>query len=290
MPEGVWHEEADGALRFHPLPPPSDQDVAEVAERVVRKVARLLARRDADAAGAAEAAEADIEPDALAQAHADAVQLPIPLPATEPVPRTSAARRRCAFVDGFSLHANTFVDAADRPALERLCRYLLRPLITPDRLRLRPDGRIEYLFRRPDPTGRTSWVTDGPSWCRRLATLIPPRRSHTTRFHGVLSSAHAWRSHVVPVPPPAPEPPSSPSLIRLAQRLDWAQLLRRVFGPDVTRCPRCGDTLRVLAFLTHPDVTASILDHLGIRSDVPPLAPARAPPFDVDEPSFDFEA
>jgi putative Ca2+/H+ antiporter (TMEM165/GDT1 family) len=40
---------------------------------------------------------------------------------------------------------------------------------------VRPDGRVEYHFRRPDPTRRTSWVTDGASWCRRLATLIPPQ-------------------------------------------------------------------------------------------------------------------
>lgn len=43
-------------------------------------------------------------------------------------------------------------------------------------LTMRADGRVEYQFRRPDPSGRTSWVTDGPTWCRRLATLIPPRR------------------------------------------------------------------------------------------------------------------
>jgi len=73
-------------------------------------------------------------------------------------------------------------------------RYLLRPLISADRLTMRPDGRVEYRFRRPDPTGRTSWVTDGPTWVRRLATLIPPRRSHSTRFHGVLASAHRWRA------------------------------------------------------------------------------------------------
>jgi hypothetical protein len=38
----------------------------------------------------------------------------------------------------------------------------------------------------------------------------------------------------------------------------------------------------VLAFLTHPDVTARILDHLGLASTVPPIAPARAPPHALD--------
>jgi len=94
------------------------------------------------------------------------------------------------------------VDAhSDRAALERLARYLLRPAISADRVAVRSDGRVEYRFRRPDPTGRTSWATDGPTLCRRLATLIPPPRGHTVRYHGVFSSAHKLRDRVVPVPP-----------------------------------------------------------------------------------------
>ena len=81
----------------------------------------------------------DDEPDALAYAQAEAVQLPMAL--AEPLPRTSGARRRCAFIDGFSLHADTSVDAGDRPALERLVRYVLRALISADRLTARPSGR-----------------------------------------------------------------------------------------------------------------------------------------------------
>lgn len=180
-------------------------------------------------------------------------------------PRTSASRRRCAFIDGFSLHADTSVDAADRPGLERLVRYLLRPLISADHLTVRSDGRVEYHFRRPDPSGRTSWVTDGTTWCRRLATFIPPRRAHTTRFHGVLASAHGWRARIVPTPPTAAEVSAQsattttpPPTMMLARRLDWAALLRRVFGDQVTQCPRCGDHLRVLAFITDPGVTAHI--------------------------------
>jgi hypothetical protein len=82
----------------------------------VGKLRLLLARRD-DAV--------DDEPDALAYAQAEAVQLPMSL--AEPAPPSSASRRRCAFIDGFSLHADTSVDAAERPALERLVRYLLSP-------------------------------------------------------------------------------------------------------------------------------------------------------------------
>lgn len=284
VPEGVWHESPDGSIRFHPLPPPTDEDIEMLAGRIVRRTARLLARRDADRPD-------DEPPDALAHAQAESMQLTLAGSGgghrTPPTP--TPARRRCALVDGFSLHANTSVDAADRAGLERLARYLLRPLISADRLTLRPDGRVEYQFRRPDPTGRTSWVTDGPTWCRRLATLIPPSRSHLTRFHGVLSSAHKWRSHIVPAVTPAVSDDKPPTAMILAHRLDWASLLRRVFGESVTQCPRCGDPLRVLAFITDPRVTEEILDHLGLVTDIPAIAPARAPPDDDAHP-LDFDS
>lgn len=100
--------------------------------------------------------------------------------------------------------------------------------------------------------------------------------------HGVLSSAHRWRSRVVPVPPTAAEPESTTTTpMMLARRLDWAALLRRVFGEQVTQCPRCGDHLRVLAFITDLQVTGHILEHLGLSSDRVPIAPARAPPDDA---------
>ena len=64
----------------------------------------------------------------------------------------------------------------------------------------------------------------------------------------------------------------------LARRLDWAALLRRVFGDQVTQCPRCGDHLRVLAFITDPMVAGRILEHLGLAAEVLVVAPARAGP------------
>jgi hypothetical protein len=92
-----------------------------------------------------------------------------------------------------------------------------------------------------------------------LAAIVPPARRHDVRYHGVLASAHALRGHVVAdlVPDadaagknPAPPRPG----VALARRLDWASLLQRVWGDDVTTCPRCHGSLRVLAFITQPDV------------------------------------
>lgn len=43
--DGVYSENKDGSLRFHPAGPPSDDEIAHVVERVARRVKGMLARR-----------------------------------------------------------------------------------------------------------------------------------------------------------------------------------------------------------------------------------------------------
>ncbi len=40
--DGVYAEQPDGTILFHPLPAPSDEDVARLARAVYRKVTRYL--------------------------------------------------------------------------------------------------------------------------------------------------------------------------------------------------------------------------------------------------------
>ena len=60
----------------------------------------------------------------------------------------------------------------------------------------------------------------------------------------------------------------------LVAPLTWAQRLKRVFNIDITLCPRCGGTMRVIADITNPDIIQKILDH--IEAQPPPLSPATA--------------
>ena len=47
-------------------------------------------------------------------------------------------------------------------------------------------------------------------------------------------------------------------------------------------CPRCGHAMRLIALIDQPEVIRRILRHLGQPLEVPPPAPARAPPFSDD--------
>ena len=59
----------------------------------------------------------------------------------DPAAVTPRGSRQAQF-DGFDLHANVWVSANDRAGLERRCRYVLRPPVPQERLRLRRDGRV----------------------------------------------------------------------------------------------------------------------------------------------------
>ena len=104
---------------------------------------------------------------------------------------------------GFSLHAATTAAADDLAGREALCRYVLRPPIAQDRLRLLDDGLVRIELKRAFYDGTVAVDLDPLSLLCRLATAVPPPRFHVVRYAGVLASAHKWRSLVVPPRPPA---------------------------------------------------------------------------------------
>src|SRR3990172_3093163 len=97
-PDGVFGLDEDGPARFVPLPPPEDEDVEAILRRVIRRTVKVLAPYDEGS-----------EDDALAALQADEVDRRLRYP--DPFPHV----RRCAFLEGFSLHAG--VRYAWRPVM-----------------------------------------------------------------------------------------------------------------------------------------------------------------------------
>ncbi len=200
------------------------------------------------------------------------------------LPDNGRARKRAAYLQGFSLHAAVHLHENDREGLAHLCGYGARPPFSQERLSQLPDGRLAYRLKRPLGDGRTALLLQPADLLRRLATLVPPPRAHLLRYHGVFAPASHWRRDVVPQPLAAaqhcdlaPLPSEGASTHapppRNRSRIPWAELLLRVFREDVLSCP-CGGRRVVLAYLTEPGPVKAILDHLGLPSTGPPLAPA----------------
>jgi len=108
------------------------------------------------------------------------------------------ATRRNAFLDGFSLHANTHLHGEDREGIERLCVYGARGPLAASRLRELPDGRLAYRMKRKAANGANELVLQPLELLQKLVALVPPPRVHLTRFHGVFAPNAGVRKRVVP--------------------------------------------------------------------------------------------
>jgi hypothetical protein len=298
--DGVYDARGDGRPAFHALAPPGEEELAGIAARIARRVARELIRRglgpEEDAAAADPFGSEEPWLAALAAASACGRQIPGP-EAGRPLLRLGdrvdpedlpAGTPLCVRVAGVSLHAAVAVPARDRRRLERLCRYVARPALASERLAPLDDGRLIYRLKRRWRDGTAAFVLEPEELVARLAALVPPPRFHLVRYAGVLAPGARLRARIVPEPPegnsgalvpqagegkgsdamPVPAPAAR-------RPCPWAELMRRVFAVDVLECPRCHGPMKILAAIHPPDTAGAILECLGLPARPPPVAPAR---------------
>ncbi|WP_233262306.1 transposase [Vitiosangium sp. GDMCC 1.1324] len=236
VPDGVWVP-LDDEVRFVLLPPPSQEEVERLVAVVRTRVLRLLERRGVLPAEGPEDAKQAYQVHSLQQ------RLRFAGPDVKPPPRRVP---RCAYLEGFSLHANTHLHANDREGLERLCRYGARGALALERFEEGEDGAILYRMKRPMPDGATHLRFSGLKLLRRLAALVPPPRSNLVRYHGVFASGATLRPFLVPTAAAPAEGESTGGEAGEAQgarrwrtaRLDWAGLQKRTVREDVLECQR----------------------------------------------------
>src|SRR5207302_1769347 len=117
---------------------------------------------------------------------------------------------RQAHLEGFDLHANVWVPANDRAGLERLCRYVLRPLFAQERLRLRSDGRVALELKMAWRDGPRELVFEPLVFLERLAAMTPRPETNLLICHGVLAPRARCRERVVVYGRVLPEPTAAP--------------------------------------------------------------------------------
>jgi hypothetical protein len=196
---------------------------------------------------------------------------------------------RHAHLAGFDLHANVAVPAADRTRLEQLCRYLLRPAVAQDRLRLLSDGRVVLTLKSAWADGTRHLIFEPLTLLEKLAALTPRLRINLVLYHGVLAPHSGWRARVVAGGALAGATPGAASASADAndepppgsRHYAWAALMRRAFDLDVLACPRCGGRLRLLGTVKDPDAIRAILAAVAgsgeLADRAPPTAAAQTP-------------
>jgi hypothetical protein len=191
--------EANGSLLFHPLPAPSDEDVARIARAVCRKVHRVLARSKSDDGQTSlldELANASVQ-GLFATGPRRGCRV-VRLGTTGDDANAAITGKRCADVAGFNVHANTCARANERARLEIWVKYLARPPIANDRLSELPDGRLALRFKQAWRDGTTHVGFTPHELIEKLVPLIPRPRAHLIRYHGILGPAAEDLDKVVP--------------------------------------------------------------------------------------------
>ena len=201
----------------------------------------------------------------------------------------------CATLGGLSLHASTTASATDAAGKEALCKYILRPPISQERVQLASDDLVRLVLKRPFSDGTVVLEMDPLSLLARLAAAVHPPRFNTVRYGGVLAAHSKWRARIVPPPPPpgddkndndndahcatcSAKKKGKPPTHRCGYR-PWRELLRRSFKIDVEQCEHCGGRMKLRALVVTAAGIVRYLKWLGEPTEPPTLAPARGPPF-----------
>ena len=218
---------------------------------------------------------------------------------------------------GFSVDTSVCIAAHDRAGLERLLRYCARPPFASERLRKAGSALIYRCAKQHSEPGskpdnkrgaKADEITLTPlELIDRIATLVPPPRSHRHRYFGVLSPNSPLRPAVTALAqdavvqpaqvqaepastaagegargagnslPTQPEPAQPVKPKRQAHYL-WAVLMARIYEVFPLVCPICGGQMRIIAFITYSVDIRQILEHIGVDAEPPRITPARGPP------------
>ncbi len=185
---------------------------------------------------------------------------------------------------GFSVHNEARLPAGDTKGLEVLVRYMSRPAVSLARLLLQPDSDEVLYFPKPgghDGNAAEPERVDALEFVARVLAQIPEPRKHLIRYYGYYSNAARGKRRKLDQPAEAEGQAATdptPSEVSDLKRT-WAELLRRVYEIDPLLCPKCGSQMKVIAFITEPQVIRRIVECLEKkgRSQRAPPVPAGAP-------------
>jgi hypothetical protein len=204
--EGGYYETPDGP-KFWWIDSPTDEEIKLLVSTIAGRVIRFLKKQGHFEEGDGVAEE--VSDDAMLGLQAASVRNRVALGkrAGEWIRRVGSLGQMaapeltghlCANVTGFSLHAGVYCAPHERQKLEQLCRYIARPAVAEERLKLLPNQDVLLKLKKPYSDGTSHLVFSPLEFIEKLAALVPPPRAHLTRFHGVLAPHSKIRSAIVP--------------------------------------------------------------------------------------------
>jgi ribosomal protein S27E len=168
---------------------------------------------------------------------------------------------------GFSVHS--LVRAKTKPEAERVGKYMIRPLLSLERLSLNErEAKVCYRYGKDaEEVERMDYL----EFIARVTSHIPDKGQVTVRYYGLYANAHRGKVKKTSLGPLALR--MAEDKLRPVPAKGWAEMIRKVYEVDPLLCPHCGGTMKVIAFITDFPVVDKIINHLKltfIASKPPP--------------------
>jgi hypothetical protein len=182
---------------------------------------------------------------------------------------------------GFSVDQSVRLEAQDQEGVQRLIQYFLRcPFSQARMIEVTEAGKVIYqsehnaLGRFPEPgdgelapgPSRNFQVFEPLDFLAEVTQHIPDAGEHLIRYYGWYSNkSRGQRAKTLPPTAAGSEIPARASTARAARKR-WAALIKQVYESDPLLCPRCGSTMRIIAFIERhqTEVIERILRHCGL--------------------------
>jgi hypothetical protein len=167
---------------------------------------------------------------------------------------------------GFNVHS--LVRAKTRDEAEPVGKYMIRPLLSLERLSLdEKEGQVCYRYGKGAGELETM---DYLEFVARVTSHIPDKGQVMVRYCGLYGNAHrgkAKKASLAAFPLRIIE-----DKLRRIPAKGWAEMIRKVYEVDPLVCPQCEGTMKVIAFLTDFFVVDRIINHLKLAfiADKPP--------------------
>jgi hypothetical protein len=155
----------------------------------------------------------------------------------------------------------------DREGLERLIRYCARPCFASENLRWNGQWLV-YRLSKPTYKGQTFIQLEPLDFLNRIASLIPLPKRHRRHYHGVFAPNAPLRKQVIAYAKRhigQQVPPDVREIVEKIRKvsLDWARLIARIYEVNPLLCSRCGQTIKIIGFVTHAAEIQRILKGIG---------------------------
>ena len=286
--DGVFvRDEHGGPVSFRELPPPTDDEIAEVAWRICRRTTDILRAsglwRDIKTNSGDTSATVRKSTSTPARQIRGVLSLGPQSGEREVTYFGRAAGREQGDQGGYSfdLYAKRAIASGDHKGLKKLADYMFHPPFTDRQLSLTPDGRVMLKQDRPWQNKTEPVFFDQLEFLIKMIPLVPRPRSKTVRFHGVYAPNATLRDEVLPkvkVADPESSSESSASSNR-SRRMSWVEMLKRDYGVDLSRCPHCSSETRVFVKIPPWTVRRTILHGAGLAGDSHDPPPTHTPDY-----------